>query len=225
MIEAALYLVGLPIGNLEDITLRALRILREVDFIACEDTRRTLKLLNYYEIKKRLVSCHAYNEKQKVPFLTEEIKKGKSVAFVVDSGMPLISDPGALLVSEALQMGIKITVIPGPSALVAAGVLSGFFMDKFTFYGFLPKKGKVRKEMLSLISQSSIPSIIYESPQRISLTLLELSEYCDPDREIAVAKELTKLNENVYKISFKDINEFLKTFVAKGEFVLVVGPR
>ena len=202
---ANLYIVATPIGNLEDISLRALRVLREVDLILCEDTRVTKKLLDRYQIKKPLLSYHQHSKLQKLDYIISLLKEGKNLALVSDSGTPGVSDPGNKLVEkvvEVLSDQVKIVPIPGPSALTCAASVSGFSMDKFLFFGFLPKKKK-RKEILREIVQSKYPVIFYESPYRILKTLNELKETMSSDqramKNIVVVRELTKKFETIYR--------------------------
>lgn len=225
MIEPALYIVGLPIGNLEDLSFRSVNVLKNVDLIASEDTRHTLKLLNVYQIKKRLISCHEHNEQFVSKTIIENIKQGLSVAYVVDAGTPGLADPGELLVKMCHEANVKIKVIPGPSAAIAAAAASGFFLNEFTFFGFLPRKGSARKSRLQEIADSLRTCIIYESPFRIKKTLKELADICQSSRELVVAKELTKYNESIVRITFSEIDSFLEGLTQKGEFVLVIGPK
>lgn len=218
-----LYIVATPIGNLEDITLRALRILKEVDIIAAEDTRRTIKLLNHYDIKTKLISFHEHSDKGRRDFIVGELLEGKNVALVSDAGTPLISDPGAVLVTQAVKRGIEITSLPGACAAITALCLSGLD-GGFVFVGFLPKKASERKEQILSIEKSQLPSIIYESPHKLSKTLNAFLEAFGQDRKIVIAKELTKIHERVFRGS---ILEACSVFASpqKGEFVLIVGAR
>lgn len=218
-----LYIVATPIGNLEDITLRALRVLKEADLIAAEDTRRTIKLLNHYEIKTKLFSFHEHSGENKRSYLIEELKAGKNVALVSDAGTPLISDPGAELVSEAAEAGIEVTSVPGACAAITAYTLSGF-SGPFEFLGFLPKKASERAGAIELISQSLRPCVIYESPHSLSDTLKAIADICGEERKIVVAKELTKLHESVLRGT---AGEALSFFGGenKGEYVVITGGR
>ncbi len=224
-----LYIIGTPIGNLEDITLRALRILEEVDFILCEDTRVTRKLLDKYEIKTPTISYHSFSGKIKTDKILELLEEGKNLALVSDAGTPTISDPGFMLVSEVKEkFGDKVLIlpIPGPSALISALSVSGLPADSFTFFGFLPhKKGK--QTILSEILESKKTSVFYESPHRILKTLnmlKELSESSNINKKIVIARELTKMFEQIVS---GDVDEVIKYFEdnsdkVKGEFVVVV---
>jgi 16S rRNA (cytidine1402-2'-O)-methyltransferase len=225
---ANLYIVATPIGNLEDITLRALRILKEVDLILCEDTRVTKKLTERYRIKKPLLSYHQHSKLQKLDYIIFLLKEGKNLALVSDAGTPGISDPGNKLVEkvvESLNEEVKIIPVPGPSALTCAASVSGFPMDKFLFLGFLPKKKK-RKEFLKEILESKYPVIFYESPYRILKTLQELKGIMNDKQRaasnIVVARELTKKFETIYRGKIDKVIEELEKTPTKGEFVVVV---
>jgi 16S rRNA (cytidine1402-2'-O)-methyltransferase len=223
---ANLYIVATPIGNLEDISLRALRILKEVDLILCEDTRVTKKLLDRYQIKKPLLSYHQHSKLQKIDYIISLLKEGKNLALVSDSGTPGVSDPGNKLVEEVInRIGkkVKIIPIPGPSALTCAASVSGFPMDKFLFLGFLPKKKK-RKEILKEILDSKYPIIFYESPYRILKTLKELNleaRAYNLEPEVVVCRELTKKFETIYRGKLKKVIEEIEKGVIKGEFVVI----
>ena len=226
---ANLYIVATPIGNLEDISLRALRILKEVDLILCEDTRVTKKLLDRYQIKKPLLSYHQHSRLQKVDYIISLLKEGKNLALVSDSGTPGVSDPGNKLVEEVinrLREDVKIIPIPGPSALTCAASVSGFPMDKFLFLGFLPKKKK-RKEILKEILESKYPVIFYESPYRILRTLKELRDAMNNEQRatnnIVVARELTKKFETIYRGKIDEVIKKIEKDKIKGEFVVIVG--
>jgi len=225
---ANLYIVATPIGNLEDISLRALRVLREVDLILCEDTRVTKKLLDRYQIKKPLLSYHQHSKLQKLDYIISLLKEGKNLALVSDSGTPGVSDPGNKLVEkvvEVLSDQVKIVPIPGPSALTCAASVSGFSMDKFLFFGFLPKKKK-RKEVLKEILRSKYPVIFYESPHRIIKTLKELNleaETYNLEPKVVVCRELTKKFETIYRGKIEEVIEKIEKNQIKGEFVVIVG--
>jgi 16S rRNA (cytidine1402-2'-O)-methyltransferase len=226
---ANLYIVATPIGNLEDITLRALRVLKEVDLILCEDTRVTKKLLDRYQIKKPLLSYHQHSKLQKIDYIISLLKEGKNLALVSDSGTPGVSDPGNKLVEEVInRIGkkVKIIPIPGPSALTCAASVSGFAMDKFLFLGFLPKKKK-RKEILKEILESKYPVIFYESPYRILKTLKELKEAMNSEQRatnnIVVARELTKKFETIYRGKIEEVIKKIQEDKIRGEFVVIVG--
>ena len=219
--SGTLYLVSTPIGNLEDITLRALRVLKEVDLIAAEDTRKTGFLLKNYSISNRFTSYHDFNKEKKVHSLLQELKSGKSIALVSDAGTPGISDPAFLLVKLAIQGGIKVESVPGPTAFVCALVISGLPTDKFVFEGFLPAKaGKRRKRILEL-SEEKRTLIFYESPHRILVTLEELINILG-DRRVCVARELTKKFEEVKRGKLTEIEAYFKATKLRGEFVIIV---
>lgn len=224
---ATLYIVATPIGNLEDISLRALRILKEVDLIACEDTRVTKKLLFRYQIKTPTISYHQHSRPAKIDYLVNQLKTGKSLALVSDSGTPAISDPGAKLISKAigqLKDKLKIVPVPGPSALVAAASISGLPADRFIFLGFLPhKKGK--EKFFKSIAEAGLTVIFYESSHRILKTLEKLKEVLDKKRQIVVCRELTKKFETVIRGPAEEAAKEVKKGKIKGEFVLVIEGR
>ncbi|HOR30409.1 MAG TPA: 16S rRNA (cytidine(1402)-2'-O)-methyltransferase [Candidatus Syntrophosphaera thermopropionivorans] len=216
-----LYLVPVPIGNLRDMTLRALEILKKVEIIAAEDTRITRSLLSHYQIKSgRLISLHKYNEKKRIPEILELLEQGKDIAVVSDAGSPGISDPASLLVQEAIDHQINIIPLPGATAIIPALTASGFNTESFLFLGFLPLTNKHRKEKLALIKNSIHTVILYEAPHRIKRTLTELSEYID-NRRICLAREITKIYEEFIRGNIQDIvtNFNIKE---KGEFVIVI---
>lgn len=218
-----IYLVATPIGNLSDISIRAVDTLKNVDIIACEDTRNTIKLLNHFEIKAPLTSYHEYNKIDKAYELCEKVKTGKNIAFVSDAGMPAISDPGYELVDIAYKEGLNVTVIPGASAVVSALAISGISSRRFSFEGFLPSDKNEKKEILTELSQESRTIILYEAPHRLLKTLKELFE-CLGDRKISIVRELTKLHEEVIRGNLgKIIADYESCDIAvKGEYVLVI---
>lgn len=220
---AELYIISTPIGNLKDITLRALDILREVDFIACEDTRVTSVLLNNYDIHKELVSLNAVNESSKIDYVLTRINNGERCALVSDAGTPGISDPGARLISAAIKAEIKIIPSPGPSAAIAALSISGLPPDSFVFEGFIPQK-KGRQKKLKELSAEERTIIIYESVYRIEKLLNELNEYM-PGRLIVVCRELTKKFEETWRGTPEEILQSLGEKVIKGEFSVVIAPK
>ncbi len=215
-----LYIVATPIGNLEDITLRALRVLAEVDMIAAEDTRRTVKLLNHYDIKTKLISFHEHSTPEKRDWLISELEAGRHIALVSDAGTPLISDPGAGLVTEAAAHGIEVTSLPGACAAIVAMTLSGID-GTFLFIGFLPKKKSERRDAIARIKDCDVPCIVYESPHALHTTLCDLAAVCGEGRNIVVAKELTKMHEQVYRGTLGAAAEVFGES-NKGEFVLVI---
>lgn len=216
-----LYLVATPIGNLEDITLRALRILKEVDLIAAEDTRHTRKLLAHYEIHKPLISYHEHNQHEKEEFLLQEIKKGKSLALVTDAGTPGISDPGVNLVKRVLAEAISVIPIPGPSALIAALSISGLPTESFIFYGFLPHKDSARQRKLSSLKDRSETLVFFESPQRLKACLQDALKTLG-DRQAVVARELTKVFEEVYRGKLSEIIYEIEGKEIRGEVTLII---
>lgn len=216
-----LYLCPTPIGNLEDITLRALKILKQVDYIAAEDTRVTIKLLNHYEIKAPLISYHEHNKKQKGPEIIEILKEGKSVALVTDAGTPGISDPGEDLVKLALADEILVVPLPGAVAAICALVASGLSTDRFVFEGFLPRRTKERDQRLIQISKEPRTMIFYEAPHRILKTLEHLKEALG-NRKITVAREITKIHEEFFRGTIEQAIEKFNGTKPRGEMVLVV---
>jgi 16S rRNA (cytidine1402-2'-O)-methyltransferase len=211
-----LVVVPTPIGNLEDITLRALRSLREADVIACEDTRRTGRLLAHYEIKKPLLAYHEHNEERLSPELTEKARTGR-VALVSDAGTPLVSDPGYRLLRSCIEAGVAVEVLPGPSALVTALVASGLPADTVVFLGFLPRKGREREELLGRIAREEATFVLFESPHRLTKTLKDLLA----EAPVAVCRELTKLHEEVFRGTAGEAAEHYAKGT-RGEIVLVV---
>jgi len=218
--SGTLFVVSTPIGNLEDITLRAIRTLKEADLIAAEDTRRAGILLNAYGIKKELMSFHSYNAKSRVPGIVSRLKEGKNVAIVSDSGTPGISDPGHVIIKECVKENIPVTAVPGPSAVIAALVLSGLPTAKFVFEGFLSNKKARRKKQLETLLQEKRTVILYESPHRICAFLADLMEIAG-DRQIAIARELTKKFEEIRRGTAKEHLEHFEKNGPRGEFVVV----
>jgi 16S rRNA (cytidine1402-2'-O)-methyltransferase len=216
-----LYLVATPIGNLEDITLRALRVLKEVDLIACEDTRHTRKLLAHYQITRPTVSYHEHNERERAAQLVEKIDTGAKVALVSDAGTPLVSDPGFEIVRLCAERGIPVVPIPGPSALVAAVAASGLPTNEFTFAGFLPARRAARRARLAEFAGLRSTLVCYEAPHRIKETLADARETLG-DRACVIARELTKLHEEFIRGSLSDIE--LSEGARRGEMVLLIGP-
>src|SRR5690554_2357966 len=217
-----LYMVATPIGNLEDITLRALQTLRDVDVIACEDTRHTQRLLNHYDIHKRLIACHAHNERSSAAGIVKLLSEGSSVAFVSDAGTPGISDPGARVVQAVRAAGYSIVPIPGVSALATLVSVSGFTGKTFTFEGFLSPKSGRRKSRLQQLLERNEAFILYESPFRIVKLLAELSELA-PDRSVLIGRELTKAYEELVEGRAQEVAlNFSSRDSIKGEFVLCV---
>ena len=220
----ALYLVATPIGNLEDITLRALRVLKEVDVIACEDTRQTQKLLNHYAIATRTTSYHEHNEMTKSAELVKEMQEGASVALVTDAGMPGISDPGYRLIALAIRHHVPVVPVPGASAFLAALVASGLPTDSFRFSGFLPAKRGERRAALETVKNSPRTLVFYEAPHRIVETLFDVVEVLGGARQVVVAREVTKIHEEFLRGRASEVLEILKAREAvKGEITLLIG--
>jgi 16S rRNA (cytidine1402-2'-O)-methyltransferase len=219
-----LYIVGTPIGNLEDISLRALRIMKEVDMIACEDTRETSKLLRHYDIRVPLVSYHEFNERVRSVELIKKIKTGKNIALVSDAGMPGISDPGYQIITAAIQENLPVIPIPGPSAVLTALVVSGLSMHRFAFEGFLPEKSAARKKFLIFLKEEPRTMIFFESAQRLKHSLQDIFEILG-DRSMAIAHELTKKFESVDRGFLKELLDTYGSKDVKGEFVLIVSGK
>ncbi|MBC7228902.1 MAG: 16S rRNA (cytidine(1402)-2'-O)-methyltransferase [Actinobacteria bacterium] len=221
--EGTLYLVGTPIGNMEDITIRALRILREADLIAAEDTRRARKLLARHDIRTPVTSYHGHNEREKAEWVAGEVAAGKKVAVISDAGMPGISDPGFRVVEECARRGLKVEVVPGPSSLTSALALSGFPLARFHFLGFLPRKRSERRTFLSSLLRDGDALVFYEAPHRMLETMGDLAELA-PERQVVVARELTKINEEVLRGKAPEVLATLEDGGRRGEFVIVVAP-
>lgn len=216
-----LYLVPTPIGNLKDITLRALEVLKDVDVIAAEDTRQTLKLLNHYQIKKTLISYHQHNELGKSESIIDRIRNGEKIALVTDAGTPGISDPGAVIVQRCIEEEIEFEVLPGATAITTAVVYSGLDTSKFLFRGFLPRENKDRKPIIEELRDRTETLIFYEAPHRLLDTLKFLYESLG-NRKIAVCRELTKLHEQVFRASLDEAIKYFDENSPRGEFVLVI---
>jgi len=216
-----LYVVPTPIGNLEDITLRALRVLKEVDLILAEDTRTTHKLLSHYQIDTRLQSYHIFNEHQKTSEIADRILAGETLALVSDAGTPSISDPGFMLVRACLEREVEVECLPGPTALIPALVNSGFPCEKFCFEGFLPHK-KGRKTRLTELAAEKRTIILYESPHRIVRVLKELQEAIGDERKCSVSRELTKIHEETRRGTFTELLAYFTSKEPRGEMVVVV---
>src|SRR6266478_5533312 len=220
---SALYLVATPIGNLEDITLRALRVLKEVDLIACEDTRQTQKLLSHYGIQTRTVSYHEHNEMTKAAELVVDLESGAKIALVTDAGMPGISDPGFRLIALAIRHHVPVVPIPGASAFLAALVASGLPTDSFRFSGFLPSKSGQRRKLLESVRESPRTQVFYEAPHRLLETLSDVSEILGDARHVVVAREVTKIHEEFLRGRAREILEQLKSRGdVKGEITLLI---
>lgn len=219
--KTLLYLVPTPIGNLRDITLRALDILKSVDTILAEDTRTSGFLLKHFEISKPLQSFHIFNEHKTLAGLIERMKGGEVMALISDAGTPGISDPGFLLVREALKAGLKIDCLPGPTALIPALVKSGFPTDRFVFEGFLPHK-KGRQTLLKRLAEEDRTIVLYESPHRLIKTLEQLTEFFGSERKVSVSRELTKMHEETFTGTLRDVHQHFSSKDVKGEIVLVI---
>ena len=221
---AKLYVVPTPIGNLDDITIRAIKTLESVDIILCEDTRRSKKLLNHIGVKSNLKSYHKFNEHKELEKVVEKIILGNNVALITDAGTPGISDPGFLIIRTCLAKKIKVECLPGPTALIPGIVLSGFPMEKFIFEGFLPLK-KGRSSRLKVLSSENRTMIFYESPHRLIKTLNDFQSTFGSERKISVSRELTKIYEETKRGSLKEIIKIFENKKPKGEFVIVVNGR
>lgn len=220
--KSKIYVVPTPIGNLADMTLRSLDVLKNVDVIYCEDTRNTSKLLNYYDIKTPLVSYHKHNEQSRSEEIIDKILlEHINCAVVSDAGMPSISDPGQILLEKAIDRDVDIEVLPGASAAITALVRSGFDSLQFAFLGFVPRKNADKNKFYEQIKNATMTTIIYESVHRIEATVQELSEFLG-DRKICVLRELTKIHESVMKGTCAEVIEMLKNEIVKGEFVIVI---
>ncbi len=220
-----LYICGTPIGNMEDVTIRLLKTLRKVDIIACEDTRHTIKLLNRYHIKKPLISYHQYSDQHKENYLIELLVSGKNVALVTDAGMPGISDPGTQLIKSVIQADIEIEIIPGPSAVIAALTLSGMDTDNFVFMGFLPVKAGQRRTALQELEQESKTIVFYEAPHRLQNLLQNIIEVMGSGRQIAIARELTKIHEQVFRGTVEEAREYFQQNQPRGELTIVLAGK
>lgn len=216
------YIIGTPIGNLGDITLRQLEMLEAVDFICAEDTRVTLKLLNRYDIKNHLVSFHEHSSQADAQKIIDRILSGENGGIVTDAGMPCISDPGEVLVRMCAENGIEVRVVPGPSAVVSAVALSGFPARRFTFEGFLPVQKKERSERLENLRNETAVMVFYEAPHKLKNTLSDLAGTFGGDRKIAVCRELTKVHEEILRMTLAEAQGYYSAHEPKGEFVLVV---
>ena len=216
-----LYLCATPIGNLQDMTPRVVETLKEVDLIAAEDTRNSIKLLNHFEIKTPMTSYHEFNKVEKALYLVEQLQMGKNIALISDAGTPAISDPGEILVRECHNAGIRVTSLPGACALITALTMSGLNTRRFCMEGFLPSDKKEKRNILEELKQESRTIILYEAPHRLSKTLSELYEALG-DREIALCRELTKKFETVMKTTLKEAIDYYKENEPRGEYVLVL---
>lgn len=223
-INGQLFIVATPIGNLADITYRAVEILKSVDLIAAEDTRVSRHLCDHYGITTPLLACHEHNEEAKAGYVLEVIRAGKDVALISDAGTPLINDPGYRLVNRLRSSGIRITPIPGACSPIAALCASGLPSDRFTYDGFLPRSGKARVEQIAAIATSGCTRILLESPHRLLKTLEDLRQACGDARQVCVAREITKLHETFVCGQLAEVEEVMRQGSIRGEIVLLVGP-
>ncbi|MEO8629424.1 MAG: 16S rRNA (cytidine(1402)-2'-O)-methyltransferase [Betaproteobacteria bacterium] len=223
-LEPALYVVATPLGNLRDITLRALDVLQSVDAVAAEDTRLTRQLLSHYEIRARLIAIHQHNEAASAEGIVQLLSEGRSVACVTDAGTPAISDPGALLVRRVSDAGHRVIPVPGPSALIAALSAAGISAPHFLFYGFLPSKSSARRDALARLAPLNFALVFYEAPHRVTQTLQDMAETFGQDRELVIARELTKVFESFHRCRLGDAVGWIAQDPnrTRGEFVLIV---
>ncbi|MEL6157973.1 MAG: 16S rRNA (cytidine(1402)-2'-O)-methyltransferase [Cyanobacteria bacterium J06627_32] len=222
--NGTLYLVGTPIGNLEDLSFRAVRVLKQADLIAAEDTRHTGKLLQHFAVTTAQISYHEHNRQQRIPQLIAKLKQAQAIALVTDAGTPGISDPGYELVCACIAEGIAVVPIPGPAAVTTAIAAAGLPCDRFVFEGFLPVKGKSRQARIEALKTEPRTAVLYESPHRLVKTLTELSEKLGCDRAIVLARELTKRYEEFWRGSFQEALCHYQTTTPKGEFTLLIAP-
>jgi 16S rRNA (cytidine1402-2'-O)-methyltransferase len=219
--SGSLYIVPTPIGNLEDITFRAVRVLKEVDLIAAEDTRHTQVLLNHYDIRTSVTSYHEHNERGKARELVEQLRQGRSIALLSDAGTPMISDPGYRLVVEAIRAGVQVIPLPGPSAVTAALSAAGLPTDRFGFEGFLPAKKSERRSALEALKKDTKTLIFYEAPHRLKETLADMAEIFG-DREVAIGREISKVHEEFLRGALREILATVEQQTVRGEITLVV---
>ncbi len=220
-----LYIVATPIGNLEDMSFRAVRILQSVDYIAAEDTRHTGKLLNHFQIKVPQISYHEHNQTQRIPELLDKLKAGKNIAVVTDAGMPGISDPGYEMVKAAISNGVRVVPIPGANAAITALSAAGLLTERFVFEGFLPTKGKERQQRLDMLRNEVRTMILYESPHRLEKTLADLVNSLGSERAIALGRELTKLHEEFWRGTIGEALSYYQSVPPQGEFTLVIAGK
>lgn len=220
-----LYLVPTPIGNLEDITIRAKKVLQEADYIAAEDTRTSGILLEKIGVHNHMLSFHKYNSKERAPELIKLMTKGAVIAEISDAGMPVISDPGYILVQECIKNNIPVVPLPGASAFTTALIASGFDAQPFTYYGFLPRKKSEQKSFFEQMNKARATSVFYEAPHRLVKTLNNLSEILDSERKIVVARELTKIHEEFVRGTISEVTNYFEQNAPRGEFVILVSPN
>jgi 16S rRNA (cytidine1402-2'-O)-methyltransferase len=221
-VSGILYVVATPIGNLEDITYRAVRVLTEVDLVAAEDTRHSRRLLDHYAIKTRLISCHEHNEQERSVELIPRLQAGENIALISDAGTPAIADPGYRLVRACRQAGVEVVSVPGCNALIAGLSISGLPTDSFRFAGFLPAKRSARQKLIEQLSNLDHTLIFYETPHRLVAALEDLMQICGPDREVAIGRELTKKHEELFFGSLAEAREYFAHKPVKGELVLML---
>jgi 16S rRNA (cytidine1402-2'-O)-methyltransferase len=219
-----LYVVGTPIGNLQDITIRAVEVLRDVNFVVAESSARALKILNHFDIHKSILSINSYNEDRKSRNITERIERGESCALITSAGTPCISDPGNIIVKRCYEKGLNVRVIPGPSAAVSAVSISGLFADRFVFFGFLPQKRSKVKKALNELASVPYPVIFFESPRRVTKTLHMIHEEWG-NREVVLFKEMTKMYEEVLRGSIEELIASLESQELRGEYTIIVAGR
>ena len=219
-----LYLAATPIGNLEDLTLRVIRLLKEADVVVCEDTRVTSKLMSHLKIQKTLLSLHEHATPERLAQIMVRLQKGENVVYACDAGTPGVNDPGGKLVEAAFAAGVTVVPLPGPSAVTAAISACGFAMDEFTYVGFIPHK-KGRETMFREMAARETPTICFESTHRIEKTLAALSKVIAPERLLFCGRELTKLHETLYRGTLEEVRNGLNATSQKGEFVLILGPQ
>lgn len=222
--QGSLYLVATPIGNLEDITFRAVRVLSEVDLIAAEDTRHSRKLLNHYQIQTPLLSYHEHNEQKRTPQLIDKLNHGLQIALISDAGTPCVSDPGYRLVSACQAAGVKVVPVPGPSALIAALCAAGLPTDSFLFQGYLPVKQKARLDLLRKLQAVQRTLVFYEAPHRLIKSLNDIVTVYGDDCPMAIARELTKRHEEIYRGTARSAQDYFQRTNVKGELVLLLAP-
>ncbi len=222
MTAGTLYVVATPIGNLDDLSQRATTVLRSVGVVAAEDTRRTRKLLTHLDAKPRLMSYHAHSDSRRADQILEELRRGVDVALVTDAGTPSVSDPGGALVRAARDEDLPVAVIPGASAVSAALSLAGVSADRYAFLGFLPRKGRERGELLEAMRDSRWTTVVFEAPGRLVGLLADLAEYCGPEREVAVARELTKVHEELKLGTISNVQDYYELHPPKGEVTVIV---
>jgi 16S rRNA (cytidine1402-2'-O)-methyltransferase len=221
--NGTLFMLATPIGNLEDVTARAVRVLSEADLVVCEDTRVTSKLLAHLQISKSLKSIHQHSDVRTIDSIVERIVKGEKIVYVCDAGTPGMNDPGGKIVAASFEAGVRVEPIPGPSALTAAISVCGFPMDEFMYVGFVPHK-KGRETLFREMAERKTPTVFLESTHRVMKTLEALSKHLDPERPIFIGRELTKLHESLYRGMITDVIHQLEETSTKGEFIVIIGP-